>query len=432
MSRAARSAIAAFFVLVLVGLLWPRPVPDLHPDSYGRMGHGQRALFELLLELDVEVARSLVRRDALPADATVWWVQPWRWCPEARTDQHDAPKAGLEPPGPSRAWLEAGGTALVFLPAWVPSDALAWVVPETGRRAPECAALAGFDLPSRSVGRVVTGDEAEGEAEPGAVARWLRGELDRRPVAEDHPVQHLVGAALPRSRELRMRPLHHFDASTAEIEELGFQVVVRLGEEPFALERRVGRGRLVVLADAGFLLNRWLDAGDAAPLALDLVRGYGAPRFDERSHGHSDSPDTIAYVAGSPARPVFLGLATLGLLLWAHGSALPRRRVREHDPAAPALEPFVDALAGLYAGSGDHARLAERYREVSLARIRRHYSMPSDLPDGRILARLEREKRLDSDGLAWLAPGGAHPVTSAKELRAATARLDALVEEVCR
>lgn len=444
MSRATRSGIAAFFLLVLAGLAWPRPVPDLHPDSYGRMGHGQRALFELLGELGVDVARSTAPRDALPSAATVWWLQPWSWCPPQGSAEIDAAAEGglleSEPPGPSLAWLEGGGTALVFLPAWVPSEALPWVVLERDRRAPDCPALAGFELPARSVRRVPvdygTGepneDPGEGVDGPGLAQRWWRGELDRLPLAKDYPIQRVDGAALPRSRALPMRPLHHFDASNTEISGLGFSVVARLSEEPFLLERRVGQGRLVVVADAGFLLNRWLDLGDAAPLALDLVRAYGTPLFEERIHGHSHAPGAIAYLAASPARPVFLGLAALGLLIWAHGSALPLRGVREHDPAAPALEPFVDALAALYAGSGDHGQLAERYREVSLARIRRHFSLPSDVSDARILSRLAQERRLDREELAQLAPGTAAPVTSAKELRAATARLDALVEEVCR
>ncbi len=447
MKPAVRSGLTAFFLLSFVGLLWPRPEPDIHPDSYGRTGHGQRALFDLLTELGVPVLRWRALPE--PAPGPVWWMQPFAWCDapvEPGEEELARETPALRPqPGPSRAWLEAGGTALVALPVYVPSEAMPWVV-DDDREVPICEQLAGIVLPGRSVRQPAptaapdTDEQTESEptapeAEPTSVvpwaADWLAGELDRERLTDVHPVQVVSGALVPRARELPVRPLMHFDASEDLLRSMGFEVVARLDGEPFALERPVGAGRLVVLADGGFLLNRWLDLGDAAPLAVDLVAAYGTPRFDETLHGYSDTPGTLAYLAGSPAAPVFLGLGLLGGWVWLYGAILPRRRVREHDPAAPALEPFVDSLAALYASTGDHLQVAERYRAVSLARLRRHHGLPADVPAARVLERIGRGRGRSGEDLALLAEPSPR-VTRAAELRRTLQRMDDLVEEMCR
>lgn len=441
MTPAARSALAAFCILAIVGLAWPAPIPDERPDSYGRTGQGQRALFDLFHELGIEVARSAARSAERSPQATVWFVQPWPWCDLPGRKGRRARDAD-EDPGPDRGWLERGGTAVVVLPAWLPSAAWSWQVEDLSDAPPDCSELSGVPLPARQLGLAAagTGERPAGSTVEGSedsedpsrsdaaelFGRWWQAELDRSPLVRAFPEQHLEGALVPAPRSLPTRPLLRFAALERGS---GFEVVARLDGEPFALERKIGAGRLVVLADAGFLLNRWLDVGDSAPFAVDLARAYGAPVFDERIHGHVAAPALLPYLAASPAFPVLIGLVMLGFLLWAHGSAWPVRDVVEHDAGAPALEPFVEALAGLYESSRDWRQVARRYRSLSVARLRRHFAFPADLPETRLVDRLRRE--VPAERLRWLAPETADAVVSQADFEAVVHRLDELVTEVC-
>ncbi len=452
MSRAIRSGLTAFVILVVVALFWPTPISDLGADSYGRTGPGQRALFELLDEIGVPVRRSLQRAEGLDPNATLWWIQPWAWCgspdEDAAAGKSDEDFGDIdepdtleivEAPGPPEAWLQAGGTAVVFLPSWLPAVDRPWDTGEDKRLAPPCEELAGRTLPPRALAAAEPESDSTSSEESGSdeeqqalFSRWWRGELDRSPIVADYEPQEVTFSAGGSPRALPIRPLLNFDQDATAAKDETFRVLARLDGEPFILEAEVGAGRLVVVADSGFLLNRWLDLGDAAPLAVDLVRRFGAPVIDERTHGYSDAPSLSAYLLGSAAVPVFVGLVGLGLLIWAHGSALPARRVTEFDPAAPALEPFVDSLAELYGRSKDFGALGVRYRDLSFARIRRHMNLAPDFPKARIIERLKRDPRRSLTRLRWLEAGTVEAVVNEADLRAATSELDALVEEVCR
>ena len=63
-------------------------------------------------------------------------------------------------------------------------------------------------------------------------------------------------------------------------------------------------------------------------------------------------------------------------------------RHRSASREAPTLAAFVDSLANLYARTGDHARAFERYRELSLERIRRALGLPPGTPPETVLATL--------------------------------------------
>jgi hypothetical protein len=202
---------------------------------------------------------------------------------------------------------------------------------------------------------------------------------------------------------------------------------------PFALERQVGLGRLVVVADSGFTHNRWLDAADSSLLVLDFVSGYGVPRFDEREHGFLPETSAIRYIAKSRAMPVFLGLAALGLIFTWRGAALPARSVEEHDPAVPTLETFVSSMTALYAGTRDHAEVLARYRELVAGRIRRHFGLPPEVSREALAERVRRAGALPASRLEALARlTDPQRVETEAELKRAVQELDELEREITR
>jgi hypothetical protein len=173
------------------------------------------------------------------------------------------------------------------------------------------------------------------------------------------------------------------------------------------------------------LRNRWLDRGDAAPFAFDWVRAYGVPRFDEWEHGLSQTPSTVTYLAGSPALPVFAGLAASGLLFSWAGASLPRRRIDEERLGPPALDAYVDSLARLYARAGDHADVLDRYRAYGWAELRRALSLAHDAPADRIRDVLRGRPGVSDADLAVL--DGPVAVGGRADLDAACAAIDRLI-----
>jgi hypothetical protein len=410
MSRAARrSALAALVLLLLLGILWPRDNREYSATSFGNVPSGFKALYSLLAELGLPVHRSYVPTGELPARGTVWWLDAPSLCsappaearpdaprkaPPSREDALDA-FAPIDP----EAWIRAGGTAVVFLPD----------------RKGACgtkARLAGVMLPRRS---------APPEDEAAALGPF---------VVPPHgaATQRLTGALFAHSRRLETDGLASFESDPAAPPgAAAWRVVARLDGHPFAVERRLGTGRLVLVADGSFLTNRWLDQGDAAPAALDLVRAYGPPRIDELSHGFGPARSGLAYLLRSAALPFLLGFALLGAAYAWRGAALPPRRVAEVDPSAPTLVTFVDSLAELYARTGDHGRVFERYRELSAGLLRRHFGMPPETPKEKLVARLAGRRGIGSEGLRLLAEGA--PVRTRGDLERAVAVLDRMMSE---
>jgi len=378
----AQWAIAVLVLLALLSLAMPAARDEQSRSSFGTIPEGHGALFELLVSQGWSRGRSFSAYDALPRDATLWWVEPLGVCSSrialsGEVDVLDSEAVAW----PAAEWLDAGGRAVVWLQ---PADS----------EVAECDEIAGARLPRRV----------------GAAK------------------QVVEGAISPTPRQLD-------DASVLAFEQaLDWEAAARIGERPFVVSRRVGEGLLVVVADAGFVHNARLGERDAAPLAVDLVRAYGIPRFDEREHGFIPETSAVRYLARSRAFPAFLGLALVGGLVVWRGNALPMRSVAELDLEAPTPEAFVASMASLYARTGDRERILERYRELCAARLRRHFAMPADLSSEALAERIVRLSRLDADAIARLL---SKRVAAGKGLRAAELRfamdeLDRLVEEVTR
>lgn len=386
------SILAAVVVLATLRLMFPRENLDFTTSSHGKARGGFGAAFDLLAELGVPVARSYVPPDLLPPGATVWWVDSEDLCEDAEAEgqsgDSEAREVALPPePWPGRRWLEEGGTAVLFLPAWIGED---------------CASIAGVQVP--------------------AVAD-LEDDEDAAPAKDGEPGSVVAGTITGAPRRLSVS-LGRFEAPGDGT------VVAWLAERPFALEFGVGSGRLVVVADATFVRNAHLDEGDAAPLVADLARAYGAPVFDEYSHGLTGHGSAPGYLLRSAALPLFAGLALLGVLIAWRGNAWPARSVADARPGAPTLDRFVESLAELYARSRDYDSVLEHYRHLTVQRLRRHYALAPETSASVISERLRADRRLVPEDLRPLErPAGAR---SRAELNDVAEALDSLVWKATR
>jgi hypothetical protein len=397
--------VAAFVTLALLGLVLRDDPRKLGATSFGYVPSGHRAVFELFAGLGWPVARSYGPPELLLPQSSAWWIEPRGLCDSLPDD--DGP--GSRPSGQGHSlvtFVERGGTAVVALSAR-PTLFGSAVAP--------CERLGGVTLPPRDLPSPASQEAgSEEEAAPGGSEREVR-------------TQRVEGDLGGGPRDLELPELVAFVRESED----EWQVRARVDGRALVLERVLGQGHLVVVADATFLRNGWLDAGDAAPLAVDLARAYGLDTLDERAHGlRYDDPDALAFLAASPAAPLFVGLALLGALVFWWGTARPAPLPAAPSTVAPTLEGFVASLAALYGSSRDYTQVAERYRELSVARLRRHFGLPSDTRAGSVLTRLRRQGRLEDAALSALElPARA---TSAGELARQVRRFDAIVEEGSR
>lgn len=467
----------ALAVVAAILLAWPRE-PAPHPETtWDTAPRGHAGLFALLERFDATRGRWLTGLSMPPVDEALWLIAPRGFC-DAPADAGSGFRDLVLP------WLEAGGQALVWLPR-PPSPAesegvVPWPAPAEGEsrtivrrvadadaspaaehedddeairerwredleaarqvlregRAERCDAIGDFRLPPRRL-RGLASSELEGDGS-GSLHRLVRAGEDG------------VGAA---ARSLPGATLAFFEGvggegvgGEGEGEGRGLEggagrapagwraLWVGLEDRaPFALERTIGAGRLVVVADARVLANARLDEADAAPFVFDWVRATGSPWIDEHAHGVVPESSTLRYLLRSPAWAAMLGLLVLGLLIGWRGWAWPVRRVEEVDPEAPTLSAFVDSVARLYARSRDFDRIFERYRALSLERIRRALGLAPGTPAEIVVASLRTREAgwsaLRETGLGDLLTRHVR-VTSVEELERATGRLDALVEAI--
>jgi len=375
-ASARASAVGAFVLLLIIGTFAAEDTRPASPTSFGTVPGGYRALFDLLSELGFPVTRAYAEPDADTPPATRWWVDSRPLCrPGAET-------------WPGDAWVRSGGTAVVFLP-WTSGEG-------------ECRLAEDLAVPRRF---------------PAATSQW-RIDIGG---AEGHvETQHVTGDL--GSRALEAPPLLAFADGK------DWSVRASVEGRPLVLERGLGRGLLVLVADALFLRNAWLDRADAAPLALALVGAYGVPAFDEHELGPRVRRSAAAYLLTSRAVAVFLGLALTGILFAWQGALVPARQVADVDPSAPRIDAFVDAVAALYARTGDHPRVLESYRALTAGRLRRHLGLPPDTPVAALVRRLARDPRIERRALDLLVGGEA--AEDERGLRAAVGALDALVRTV--
>jgi len=480
-------ALAVAVVILLV--VWPR-APSPHPETtWDTAPRGHAGLFALLERFGGTRGRWLTGLSMPPVDEVLWLIAPVGFC-DAAPDAGSGFRDLLLP------WLEAGGQALVWLPRPPrPSgseDAVPWPAPAEGevrtidRRVADGDAHPAADADGSSEasdGRAGEHSDAapgEGEAAPeegsGGMREQWREDLEaaRRALREGRAERcGAIGDFRLPSRARLGHELASPAAPTPEAEGLApVHPVVRVGEDateattrflpgsslaffekgaaiartgwrplwvglehraPFALERTVGAGRLGVVADARVLTNARLDRADAAPFVFDWIRTTGPVWIDEHVHGVVPESGTLRYLLRSPAWAAMVGLLGLGLLVAWRGWAWPVRRVEEAHPESPTLSAFVDSVARLYARSRDFDRIFERYRALSLERIRRALGLAPGTPAEIVVASLRAREAggsaLRETGLGDLLTRQVR-VASVEELERATARLDALVDAI--
>jgi hypothetical protein len=415
----------AIALLVTNGLV-PDERRELSRSSWGTVPDGHRALHELLGELDLGGERSLQAPHTLRAGGTLWWLEPDGVC-DARiavgglVDILDDQAVRW----PATDWIEGGGRAVVFLEP----------IEEEGI---VCDAVSGYPLPERRAwpfedaaleappdDDLGEGDPHDGDRVLAEAKAELKAEVKDGAWPDLTVAVTLEGPRLPTAREIPRAGVSAFEGAGDWIVAVEIAAEADAAARPFILTRRVGAGELVVVADVSFARNERLDAFDAAPLVVDLVRAWGSPKLDERAHGFVPEASAIHYIARSPARGVFVGLALLGGLFAWWGTALPARSVPEHDPDVPSLDSFVRSLSTLYARTGDHTRVLERYRELSFGKLRRHYGMSAATSETIVVERLRREQGVASAAIERIR--GIESVSSPAELRRRVAELDELV-----
>lgn len=169
--------------------------------------------------------------------------------------------------------------------------------------------------------------------------------------------------------------------------------------------RRVGRGRVLALADPWPLTNGGIRAADNLALAENLARAGGGARirFDEYHHGFRTGETGLWRALPAPVRAALLQLG-LGAAAWL---ALRGRRfgpVRPLPPAPPRPgAEFVTAVAGLYRRARARRMILAYLARPLLRELAAAAGLPPEEAPPRALARAAARRRgVDEAELARL------------------------------
>jgi Domain of unknown function (DUF4350) len=227
----------------------------------------------------------------------------------------------------------------------------------------------------RAGGRLVTGGER-------GVA-WLAGRVtESLPAREDGPARGAgVLAPVPETAGvLTVRPI-----AGGELHALGGALPL-LGPPgaPLATLTLVGRGRVIVLADASPLQNRGLARADNAAFALALAGGGETVTFLETVHGYGASTGLGALPAG--ARWGLLGLLLAALaFVWSRARRIGPPQDAER-PLPPPRADYVDALAGSLARTRRPAEVARPLQAAARGVLARRAGLGSQPRDAELRA----------------------------------------------
>jgi len=249
----------------------------------------------------------------------------------------------------------------------------------------------------------------------GSVAsQWERLDIDATAEAGDS-TSLIKGDFVRDGLTIPIEGLAHFKSADKDA-----RIRLTSDGKPFALEKKMGAGKLIAIADGEFMFNSNLDKADASVLLVDLVRAIGTPDFDEYSHGLVASESAFALFS-NPRLLVVLALASITALLWiAQQHSFPARGLRDEQGPAPSLDSFVESLGVLYSRSNDAHAVFSAYRTCFLRRARRQLSPRFELSEQSAIERLVRDQSISDESREWL-QGGKSPTNEAELVQAVRA-----------
>jgi hypothetical protein len=231
----------------------------------------------------------------------------------------------------------------------------------------------------------------------GTVKQWKRLGINAGTVAgTEHTV--ISGDFAPVVRRLSVSGLLHFEAAGKDV-----SVRLRAHNTPFALDRKLGKGRLIAIADDRFLRNVNLGNADNSLLFMDLMRRFDAPAFDEHCHGMIEDVSLVRVVATSRAMlPLCAGFILAVAWIFAQHSWPRRMLAGEPDGPQPSLVSFVESLGVLYSRASDPPAAFHAYRSGFLRRLRRQMMPSGELDEEILLKRTASDRSLSDETRRWL------------------------------
>lgn len=335
-------AVAALMLLLFCLNLWLQRGSSLEHSgtSFGVGIDGYKAGYDLLRELNIPATRSYARTNRVPHNRVLWFIAPDFLSSPEEVTVTKADSSDL------MKWIRAGGTAVMM-----------------------------GDLHSA----------------------WERLDIEQS-VSAGSDASTIKGEFAPAALTIPIPGLAHFDKAGAD-----GRVRLTSGGKPFAIDLKIGSGRLVAIADGRFVLNSNLDKGDASVLLVDLARVLGTPDFDEHSHGLATPQSTLALLA-NPRLLTVLAIVLMTAILWiAEQHSWPARTLedREHE-SAPSLDSFVESLGVLYSRANDPRAAFRAYRASFLRRARRQVSPRIEVSEQVVIERLGRDRSLSDESRRWL------------------------------
>jgi hypothetical protein len=344
-------------LLFCVNLWFQRDTSLANSDtSFGVGVDGYKGAYDLLHELGFPVTRSYVRPNHVAQHRMLWMIMPDFLSTQAMLTDTDV--------NDLKKWIRAGGIA------------------------------------------VVMGD---------VTSHWERLDIKQSVAAVEESTSKVSGDFSHAARTIPIPALAHFNGADAND-----KVRLSISGKPFAIDQKVGSGRLIAIADGRFVLNSNLDQGDASVLLVDLVRQLGAPDLDEHSHGLVASESAFALFS-NPRLLILLAIGAITALLWiAQQHSFPPRTLCDEEGPAPSLDSFVESLSALYSRSNDPPAVFAAYRASFLRRVRRQLSPKIEISERSAIERLCRDRSLTEKSRRWL-EGDQSPYTDAELVQAVRA-----------
>ena len=236
----------------------------------------------------------------------------------------------------------------------------------------------------------------------GALVRWLGRVLPSAPAwAAAPPGRAAVVAPVPETAGIDAVA---FDEGGRWAELGGALPVLATPSGPVAAVARLGRGRVILLADSAPLLNGGLPRADSAAFALAVAGEAARPvAFLETVHGYGEEtglaalPDRALWVLGG------LALAALALV-WSMARRLGPPEDEERAVAPPRRD-YVEAVASALVASGDRRGVAGAAARAARRRLEARAGLPAGAGEP---ALREAAARLGLDTAETEAVLGAH------------------------